>query len=99
MTKVMQARRTTDELLELARVHAPNYGQELSVLLGEVLLDLGWLETQLREPPQEKKVGELIADIRVDCQTLARKCLQLRKLLDKVWDKIPDEINDELIQR
>jgi hypothetical protein len=90
MNKSTQLQRTTDELLELAREHAPQDREELAILLREVTTDLQWLREELQQPPESENPGRLIARIQVDTETLIRKCQQLTNLLDKLWDRIPD---------
>jgi hypothetical protein len=92
MTKSIQCYRTTEELLELAKRYVPECSEELSVLLREVLGDLESLQEELHQPPQEEDAAQLIADIQVHSETLARKCRQLAKALDKLLEKMPDEV-------
>jgi hypothetical protein len=91
MIKSVQVARTKDQFVELAEKYAPEYSQELSIVLREVLGDMHFLEEQLREPPQQADVAQVIANVHVDSEILARKCRQLARLLDKLLDKIPDE--------
>jgi hypothetical protein len=76
-----QARRTTEELIELARKYAPKHSQDLSVILGEVLGDMDDLQKQLHSPPADDDAAQIVIDLEVDLETLARKCRNLADLL------------------
>lgn len=92
MTETVQTRRTTEELVELARRYAPEHRQELSVVLREILGDMESFQEGLDSPPQKEHVGRLISEIKVDCGTLAHKCQQLIEILDILSLHIPDEV-------
>jgi len=84
-------RRTTEELIELARRYAPKYSQDLSVILGEILGDMDDLQERLHSPPQDDDAAQVVIDIEVDLETLARKCRDLVEVLDKLVKKMPDD--------
>jgi hypothetical protein len=91
MAKSVPIGRTTDLLVELAEKYAPQRSQELSVLLRETAGDMECLQELFHQPPEERHAGQLIADIKVDLETLTRKCHQLVKVLDRVRRKIPGD--------
>jgi hypothetical protein len=92
MLKSVQVHRTREELVELANRYAPEYSQELSVILRELAGDMDDLLEQLNSAPEGDDAVQLICDIRVENETLAHKCRQLNEVLDKLIKKMPDDM-------
>jgi len=92
MIKSVAINRTDQQLVEIAKQYAPKESQELLVLLREVLGDTRLLEEWLRQPPQKADAGQVIADLWVQSNIVARKSRQLAKALDRLLKKVPDEL-------
>lgn len=92
MLKSVQVHHTREELVGLANRYAPEHSQELSIILRELVGDMDDLLEQLNSAPEREDVVQLICDIRVDSETLAHKCRQLSKALDKLLKKMPDDV-------
>lgn len=98
MIKTVYTNRTMDQLVELARRQAPKLSDELMVLLREVVGDMEELQEQLEQPPHKADAGQVIADLWVDSNTLARKGRQLAEVLDKLLRQIPDDAQFPVVQ-